>query len=197
MLTRSSPDARVVRGTELENHRRATTPPRGRTRQSLENHAIREQRRHESTYPRRSLPRRGLDSYRPVCRGCRPPRRPALPRRARRPNRKACLIPPAHPPGRHPIAEHLFRKTRGFDYLPTEIIGTCPPKMYIAHIHQTARIMPQRQALLADVKGPVRARSSAVPQTILFSLSCVATELRSGPGTCSRRDPLNDCPNTL
>ena len=45
---------------------------------------------------------------------------------------------------------------RGFDYLPTEMIGTRPPKMYIAHIHQAARIMPYRQALFADVKGSAK-----------------------------------------
>ena len=49
-----------------------------------------------------------------------------------------------------------FGGARGFDHLPAEVIGAVPPKVDVAHVHQAARIRPDRQALLADVKGPVQ-----------------------------------------
>jgi hypothetical protein len=44
----------------------------------------------------------------------------------------------------------------GLDYLPAEVVGTCAAQMYVAHVQQTARVMPQRQALLADRKRSVK-----------------------------------------
>jgi hypothetical protein len=46
---------------------------------------------------------------------------------------------------------------RRLDYLPTELVGTFPPKVDVARIHQTARVVSHREALFADVKGAVKA----------------------------------------
>ena len=171
-------------------------PRPGRTRQSLENHARIEQRRHESMCPRHARPRRGLVSSRHIRRGCRRQRRPAPPCGARQPNRTACPIPTTHPPCRHPIAEH-----RPWTHARTRLFADKDDRnvragdVYRSHTSSCTCRFGSTGALreCGEVR---RTRSSAVPWPIPFSLSRVAIELGFGRRACRRRDPLNDCPNT-
>ena len=46
-----------------------------------------------------------------------------------------------------------FRVASGVDDLPTQSFRTLVPKMNIAHIHQTTRIVPHRQALFTNMES--------------------------------------------
>ena len=47
--------------------------------------------------------------------------------------------------------------THGPNHLPGEILRAFRPKMNIADVHQATRVVPRRNALLTNVKGPLKA----------------------------------------